>query len=116
MAGLLDNDYTAITASGTLQTKDQTLANLRSGRMHFTALDFSERKVRFYGKTALVTSQAEVKGTTADGNVQEATATRAYMCRTRRANGRSSVLRPAGFAIRASTNNRARRRTACEQL
>jgi ketosteroid isomerase-like protein len=69
MAVLLDNDYMAITAYGTLQTKDQTLANLRAGRMHFTALDISDRKVRFYGKTALVTSQAEVKGTTADGDI-----------------------------------------------
>ena len=65
MGALLANDYMAITAYGTLQTKDQALANLRSGRMHFTTLDISDRKVRFYGKTALVTSQAEVKATTA---------------------------------------------------
>jgi ketosteroid isomerase-like protein len=59
----------AITAYGTLQTKEQALANLRSGRMHFTSLDVSDRKVRFYGKTALVTSLAEVQGTTAEGDI-----------------------------------------------
>jgi len=69
MGTLLDDEYMAITAYGTLQTKDQTLANLRSGRMHFTTLDVSDRKVRFYGKTALVTSQAQVRGTTPEGDI-----------------------------------------------
>jgi ketosteroid isomerase-like protein len=59
----------AITASGTLQTKDQALANLRSGRVHFVSLNISDRKVRFYGKTALVTSLAEVEATTAEGTI-----------------------------------------------
>lgn len=69
MEKLLADDYLAITASGTLQTKDQALASLRAGRMHFTTLDISDRKVRFYGTTALVTSLAEVQGTTGDGEV-----------------------------------------------
>ena len=46
MDGLLADDYLAITASGTLQTKEQTLDNLRSGRTHFKVLDISDRKVR----------------------------------------------------------------------
>jgi ketosteroid isomerase-like protein len=45
------------------------LANLRSGQTHITTLDISDRKVRFYGTTALVTSLAEVQGTTADGDL-----------------------------------------------
>jgi ketosteroid isomerase-like protein len=69
MDGLLADDYMAITASGMLQTKEQALASLRAGRMHFTTLDISDRKVRFYGSTALVTSLAEVQGTTNDGEV-----------------------------------------------
>jgi ketosteroid isomerase-like protein len=60
---LLADDYMAITPSGTLQTRDQALANLRSGQTHFTAINISERKVRFYRTTALVTSLAEVQGT-----------------------------------------------------
>ena len=69
MENLLADDYIAITSSGTLQTKDQTLDNLRAGRVHFTTLDITDRKVRFYGATALVTSVADVQGTTADGEV-----------------------------------------------
>jgi ketosteroid isomerase-like protein len=66
---LLADDYMGITSSGTLQSKDETLANLRSGRAHFTALDLYDRKVRFYGTTALVTSLATVRGTTAEGDI-----------------------------------------------
>ena len=60
---LLADDYMAITASGTLQTREQALANLRSGQTHFTSINISERKVRFYRTTALVTSLAQVEGT-----------------------------------------------------
>jgi ketosteroid isomerase-like protein len=69
MEKLLANDYQAITASGTLQTRDEALASLKSGQTHITTLDISDRKVRFYGTTALVTSLAEVQGTTADGDL-----------------------------------------------
>jgi ketosteroid isomerase-like protein len=69
MDSLLANDYMAITASGTLQTKEQALANLRSGQVHFTTLDVSDRKVRFYGTTAVVTSLAVIQGTNAEGNI-----------------------------------------------
>ena len=69
MSALLADDYMAITASGMLQTKQEALANMRAHRVHFTALLLSDRKVRFYGKTALVTSQAEVQGTTPEGDI-----------------------------------------------
>jgi len=66
---LLADDYMAITASGTLQTKAEALDSLRSGRVHFTSLDITDRKVRFYGTTAIVTSMANIQATTADGQV-----------------------------------------------
>ena len=69
LAGLLSDDYIAITPNGMLQTKDETLANLRSGAVHFNSIEFSDRKVRFYGKTALVTSRAEVSGTGPEGDI-----------------------------------------------
>jgi ketosteroid isomerase-like protein len=69
MANLLADDFMAITAHGTLQTKDQLLANMRSGRVHLTSLDVSDRKVRFYGKTAVVTSVAHIDGTNLDGDL-----------------------------------------------
>lgn len=70
LGSLLADDYIAITASGTLQTKDETLASMRARRMRFASLDLSDRKVRFYGSTALVNSLAQVKGVNAEGDVK----------------------------------------------
>ena len=66
---LLADDYMGITASGTLQTKDDLLSEFRSGKVHFTVLELSDRKIRFYGATALVTCRAEITGTTPEGSV-----------------------------------------------
>jgi ketosteroid isomerase-like protein len=69
MDALLANDYMAITPNGTLQSKDETLANMRSGVVKIKSLEISDRKVRFYGTTALVTSRAEVSGSTPEGDL-----------------------------------------------
>jgi ketosteroid isomerase-like protein len=69
MDALLADDYIAITPSGTLQTKEQTLTNLRFGTTRFVRIELSDRKVRFYGTTALVTSRAEVTGSNAEGEI-----------------------------------------------
>jgi ketosteroid isomerase-like protein len=37
--------------------------------VHFKAIDLSDRKIRLYGATALVTSRAEVAGTGPDGDI-----------------------------------------------
>jgi ketosteroid isomerase-like protein len=66
---LLAEDYMAISPSGTLQNKEESLASIRSGSAHFTSLEISDRKVRFYGDTAVVTSLADVHATTPDGSV-----------------------------------------------
>ncbi len=66
---LLSDDYIGISPNGTLQSKDETVDNLRSGTMRFTELTLSDRKVRFYGQTALVTSRAEVTATTPNGTL-----------------------------------------------
>ena len=70
MDSLLSDDFISITPSGTVQTKEETLAGLRAGRVHFTALTITDRKVRFYGSTAVVTSLANIRATTADGQVE----------------------------------------------
>lgn len=69
MDALLADDYMAITPTGIMESKDQELANLRSGRVHFTSIELTDRKIRLYGSTALVTSRADVQGTTPEGNV-----------------------------------------------
>lgn len=69
MDALLSDDYTAITANGTLQSKEQALQNMRDGAIHFDSIQISDSKVRFYGNTALVTSRAEVNGKSPDGAI-----------------------------------------------
>lgn len=69
MDALLAGDYMAITPAGTLQSREEALENLKVGKIHFTTLDVSDRKVRFYGSTAVVTSQASIQATTPDGEV-----------------------------------------------
>jgi ketosteroid isomerase-like protein len=69
MDSLLSDDYIGINVSGTLQTKEDVLTRLRSGRRRITNLALSDSKVRFYGTTALVTSIAHVTGVNADGEV-----------------------------------------------
>jgi ketosteroid isomerase-like protein len=61
---MLADDYTAITASGNLQNKDEALASMNARGLHFTTFEISDRKVRFYGTTAVVTSLANVEATT----------------------------------------------------
>jgi ketosteroid isomerase-like protein len=63
LANLLSDDYTAITAMGVIQTKEETLASVRSGALQITSMNTSDRKIRLYGGTAVVTSVAEVNGT-----------------------------------------------------
>lgn len=69
MDSLLSDDYMAITPAGTLQSRDEFLQNLRSHRVHFTSLTITDRKVRFYGATAVVTSLATINATNPDGPV-----------------------------------------------
>lgn len=69
MESLLADDYMAISPTGILQSKEQAIANLRAGTMHFTSLELSDRKIRLYGTTALVTSRAEVIGKGPDGDL-----------------------------------------------
>jgi ketosteroid isomerase-like protein len=69
MDSLLADDYIAITPNGILQSRDEALESLRSGRFHFTSLNVIDRKVRFYGATAVVTSLASVQASTADGQM-----------------------------------------------
>ena len=69
MESLLADDYMAISPTGILQSKEQTIANLRAGNVHFKTLELSDRKIRVYGTTALVTSRAEVTGSGPDGDI-----------------------------------------------
>jgi len=69
MAALLAEDFIGISPNGMLQTRDQILEHMRSGKIRITVLTVSDRKVRFYGKTAVVTSFAHMVGTNVDGDL-----------------------------------------------
>jgi ketosteroid isomerase-like protein len=69
MSALLADDFMGISPYGTLQNKDQMLAGMSSGRIHFSSLELSDRRVRFYGATAVVTSLATVTGATSEGDI-----------------------------------------------
>jgi ketosteroid isomerase-like protein len=69
MSGLLSDDYIGITPNGTLQTKEEALSVLGGGRTHIKSLQLYDRKVRFYGSTALVTSTADVQGSSPEGEM-----------------------------------------------
>lgn len=64
MANMLSDDYLGIYADGMLATKAETLAGFEDGKAHFTQIDTSDRKIRVFGTTAVVTSKARVVGTT----------------------------------------------------
>lgn len=66
LASLLADDYTAITAKGAIETKEQAINSLRAGGLQLTSLSISDRKVRIYGSTAVVTSMAELAGSRND--------------------------------------------------
>ena len=68
MDGLLADDYIGITPNGTLESKEQTLDNMKSGSISLSSIGVSDRKVRFYGQTAVVTSKAEVTGNMEGGS------------------------------------------------
>ena len=68
MSHLLAEDFLAITPNGLLQTKAETLAAMRNGTLIVHSIDILEQRVRFFGKTAVVTSKARVRATTPRGD------------------------------------------------
>jgi hypothetical protein len=68
-AAMLKGNSAALDALLAIQTKEQALSNLRSGAFQLSALNISDRKVRIYGNTAVVTSVAELTGSRKDQEV-----------------------------------------------
>ena len=60
----LADDYYLITPQGTLQTKAERLADMKSGRTKFENFAYEDIKVRQYGNTAVATATVRAKGTT----------------------------------------------------
>jgi ketosteroid isomerase-like protein len=69
MDHLLADDYIGISANGTVETKTQALAQRKAGTVVIKKLDIDDIKVRLYGDTAVVTSQAELQGSNGQADI-----------------------------------------------
>ena len=65
---LLADDYTSIRGDGSLSTKAQEIANLKSGTLKYEKSDIKDLKIRVYGNTAVATMLVFFKGTTPSGS------------------------------------------------
>src|SRR5580692_3002467 len=65
MDKLLDAEYTGISTTGQIQTKEQAIAARKAHTLVLTKLDFSDVKINVHanGSAAVVTSIADVAGT-----------------------------------------------------
>lgn len=63
MDRLLADDYIGITSNGTVETKKEAVDQRAAGTVRISTLDLTDTKVRVYGDTAVVTSQADLVGT-----------------------------------------------------
>jgi ketosteroid isomerase-like protein len=60
---ILADDYTGTDADGSIYTKAQEIAVLKSGELEITSCVHHELKVRVYGDAAVVTGLSTTKGT-----------------------------------------------------
>jgi ketosteroid isomerase-like protein len=56
-------DYTLTDGAGEITTRQDDIDDLTSGKAHYTTIENSDMKVRFYGATAIVTGRTLIKGT-----------------------------------------------------
>jgi ketosteroid isomerase-like protein len=63
MDQLLSDDFLGITANGEVNTKQQFLDRMRDRTLTLSTLDMSEQKIKLVGQVAIVTSLAQVNGT-----------------------------------------------------
>ena len=69
MNRLLADDYVGITSNGTVENKQQALAQRSAGTVRIERLEITETRVRVYGDTAVVTSQADLEGSNGTSDI-----------------------------------------------
>jgi ketosteroid isomerase-like protein len=62
MATMLSEDYLGIYGDGTLATKAETIESFKKGTTKFSHIHTWDRKIRVFGSTAVVVSNAQVTG------------------------------------------------------
>jgi ketosteroid isomerase-like protein len=70
MDKLLSDDYIGISLNGQVNTKAQQLERTRTQRIALTRIDLSDMKVKFIGSIAIVTSRADVEGTSDSASIK----------------------------------------------
>lgn len=70
MDKMLADDFVGISMSGQVNTKAQQLERIRTRKLVISKIELSDMKVKLKGAVAIVTSQAEVEGTSEDGSVK----------------------------------------------
>ena len=63
------DDYTAIGGTGNVMSKSDAIQMRKSGDVKYSAIDVSDKKVRVYGDTAVLTATADLKGTVKDKDI-----------------------------------------------
>jgi uncharacterized protein (TIGR02246 family) len=63
MARLLADDFTLVTGSGKVYSKQDLLDEAMNGRLQYERQDDSEQTVRLWGNTAVITAKLYAKGT-----------------------------------------------------
>lgn len=63
MAQILADDFVLISSTGKVYTKTDLLEEARSGRFHYERQDDTDRTVRVWGNTAVVTALLWARGT-----------------------------------------------------
>ena len=63
MDKLLSDDFLGITANCEVNTKEQFLDRMRNRALTISTMDMSEEKIKLVGQVAIVTSMAQVDGT-----------------------------------------------------
>ncbi len=62
LQGVLTGDVTYSHSNGLVETKEEHLENIKSGRIVYEEMELEESKVRMYRKTAIVNGVVRVKG------------------------------------------------------
>jgi ketosteroid isomerase-like protein len=70
MDRMLSDDFIGISMSGQVNTKAQQLERIRSRKLVVTKIELSDMKVKLVGSVAIVTSQADVEGTSEGASVR----------------------------------------------
>jgi ketosteroid isomerase-like protein len=70
MDRMLSDDFIGISMSGQVNTKAQQLERIRSRKLVVTKIELSDMKVKLVDSVAIVTSQADVEGTSEGASVK----------------------------------------------